>query len=113
MKIHKKRYFEKAIKNETKGILEISYIILYGEHFADEYHPNKNIYKTPEDSLKDQNGLLEKNDIGFADEDFDKVYKERKKLANELEDDKFEYQPNQKNVNEPLYNSKEEKEEED
>ena len=35
------------------------------------------------------------------------VFKERKKFANEL-DDNYEYQPNKKKVSEPLYNSKDE-----
>ena len=75
----KVKYFEKATKNETKGTLDISYIILYGVYFDDSDMPNKNIYKYPEDSLKGQNGLLEDNDEGYTKEDFDKVYEEKKK----------------------------------
>lgn len=37
------------------------------------------------------------------------IFKERKKHANEL-DEKYEYQANKNNVDEPLYNSKEEDE---
>ena len=75
---YKIKYFEKATKNETKGTLDIGYVILYGEHFSDMSYPSRNIYKTPEDSVKDQNGLLEKNEDGYDKDKFDEVYNEKK-----------------------------------
>ena len=75
--LYKQRYFEKAVRNETKGTLEISYKILYGEYQDESGIPSSNVYISAEDAASKQNGLLTTDDNGYDKDSFDSVYKEK------------------------------------
>ena len=77
--LYKQKYFVSAIKNDTKGTLEINYKILYGEYVDDVGSPSSNIYFNAEDAKNRTNGIVKTDEInGYEKEDFDIAYENNK-----------------------------------
>ena len=77
---YKYQYFQNAEKDETKGIITISYKYLYGNNPGDAGAPEATFYKTVKDANEKQNILFEDSTIEpeKVKEAADKTYEEKK-----------------------------------